>query len=177
MAGGEGFFGWSGLGKKLFSQTPGNRILFPDIQQDFFPALIAAKDIFSPNEFFRQVFPCKNFISLEISLHQCCKASSSVVCVASVSNRVIVRKLERHFFCSCPNFLDELAQKRLLRRLLHRFLLLFVASSSWNRYWDYKLPCLPGQIKLSSTFVCDYEMSTCGSSARNSHLSQWYPCL
>ena len=36
-----------------------------------------------------------------------------VACVASVSNRVIARKLERKqkkgflFFCSCPSFLDE----------------------------------------------------------------------
>ena len=42
-----------------------------------------------------------------------------LACVASVSNRVIARKLERkqtsfpspspviHFFCSCPSFLDE----------------------------------------------------------------------
>ena len=35
----------------------------------------------------------------------------SLACVASVSNRVIARKLERKqkkgFFCSCPGFLDE----------------------------------------------------------------------
>ena len=68
----------------------------------------------------------------------------NVACVASVSNRVIARKLERErkkkvergrgrgeefpsfpspspvipfFFCSRPNFLDELARKRLLRML------------------------------------------------------------
>ena len=71
-----------------------------------------------------------------------------LACVASVSNRVIAGKLEREqpkkkwkgegegrrqafpslpspspvisffFFCSRPNFLDELARKRLLRRLL-----------------------------------------------------------
>ena len=65
-----------------------------------------------------------------------------VACVASVSNRVIARKLEREqkkvegegrrgnlvsfvplplprhsFFCSRPNSLDKLARKRLLRRL------------------------------------------------------------
>ena len=68
-----------------------------------------------------------------------------VACIASVSNRVIVRKLEREqkkvegeggmgeeetsfpsfpspspvipFFYSRPNFLDKLARKRLLRRL------------------------------------------------------------
>ena len=46
-----------------------------------------------------------------------------VACVASVSNRVTARKLEQEqkrplfFFCSRPNFLDELARKRLLRRL------------------------------------------------------------
>ena len=37
-----------------------------------------------------------------------------VACVASVSNWVIARQ---SFFCSLPNFLDELARKRLLRRL------------------------------------------------------------
>ena len=51
-----------------------------------------------------------------------------IACVASVSNRVIARKLERgqknspspvipHFFCPRPNFLDELGRKRLPRRL------------------------------------------------------------
>ena len=55
-----------------------------------------------------------------------------LACVASVSNRVTARELEREhlplprhslFFCSRPNFLDELAMKRLLRRL---FVCLFV---------------------------------------------------
>ena len=36
---------------------------------------------------------------------------SFIACVASVSNRVIARKLERKqkkgFFCSCPSFVDE----------------------------------------------------------------------
>ena len=44
-----------------------------------------------------------------------------LACVASVSNRVIARKLERKrkksFFCSLSTFLDELARKRLLRWL------------------------------------------------------------
>ena len=55
----------------------------------------------------------------------------NIACVASVSNRVTARKLERaqkrkgliplslprpFFFCSRPNFLDELARKRLLHR-------------------------------------------------------------
>ena len=38
-----------------------------------------------------------------------------LACVASVSNRVIARKLE--WKRSLPNFLNELARKRLLRRL------------------------------------------------------------
>ena len=35
--------------------------------------------------------------------------ASHIACVASVSNRVITRRLEPviHFFCSCPSFLDE----------------------------------------------------------------------
>ena len=46
----------------------------------------------------------------------------SVACVGSVSSRVIARKFPSPspfipFFCSGPNFLDELARKRLLRRL------------------------------------------------------------
>ena len=46
----------------------------------------------------------------------------SVACVGSVSSRVIARKFPspspfNPFFCSRPNFLDELARKRLLRRL------------------------------------------------------------
>ena len=53
-----------------------------------------------------------------------------------------------------------------------RLLLLFVASDSGKRYWDWTLPCIRAQIELSSTFVYDYKMSTSGSSARNSHLTQ-----
>ena len=69
-------------------------------------------------------------------------ATCKLACVPSVSSRVIARKLAREqkkkggrgrgrgviplplplsrhsFFCSRPNFLDELARKRLLRRLL-----------------------------------------------------------
>ena len=59
------------------------------------------------------------------------KAAVILACVASVSNRVVARKLEQEqkkgvpspfpvipfLFCSRPNFLDELARKRLLRRL------------------------------------------------------------
>ena len=45
-------------------------------------------------------------------------------------------------------------------------------SNSGKRYWDCKLPCIEAQIELSSTFVYDQKMSTSGSSARNSHLSQ-----
>ena len=49
--------------------------------------------------------------------------SKRLACVESVCSRVIARKLEREqkkchsFFYSCPNLLDELARKRLLRRL------------------------------------------------------------
>ena len=49
-------------------------------------------------------------------------SSFSVACVGSVSSRVIARKFPSpspfiRFFCSRPNFLDELARKRLLRGL------------------------------------------------------------
>ena len=65
--------------------------------------------------------------------------AGSVACVASVSNRVITRKLEVEgggggvpsfpslspvipfFFSLVPAFLDELARKRLLRRLVGSF--------------------------------------------------------
>ena len=53
-----------------------------------------------------------------------------------------------------------------------RLLLLFVASNSGKRYWDWTLPRIKAQIELSSTFVYDYKMSTSGSSAKNSHLTQ-----
>ena len=53
-----------------------------------------------------------------------------------------------------------------------RLLLLFVASNSGKKYWDWTLPRIRTQIELSSTFVYDYKMSTSGSSARNSHLTQ-----
>ena len=41
-----------------------------------------------------------------------------------------------------------------------RLLLLFVASNSGKRYWDWTLPRIKAQIELSSTFVYDYKMST-----------------
>ena len=53
-----------------------------------------------------------------------------------------------------------------------RLLLLFVASNSGKMYWDWTLPRIRAHIELSSTFVYDYKMSTSGSSARNSHLTQ-----
>ena len=56
---------------------------------------------------------------------------------------------------------------------LQRLLLLYVASNSRKRYWNSTLPCIKDQIEFSSTFVYDYEMSTGGSSKRNSHLAQW----
>ena len=47
-------------------------------------------------------------------------SNSFLACVASVSNRVIARKLERHlfFFALVPVFQTNLARKRLLRRLI-----------------------------------------------------------
>ena len=53
-------------------------------------------------------------------------ARPALAFVASVSNRVIARKLEREqkkklipfTFALAPTFLDELARKRLLRRLV-----------------------------------------------------------
>ena len=53
-----------------------------------------------------------------------------------------------------------------------RLLLLFVASNSGKKYWDWTLPRIRAQIEMSSTFVYDYKMSTSGSSAKNSHLTQ-----
>ena len=51
-------------------------------------------------------------------------------------------------------------------------LLLFVASNSGKRYWDWTLPRIRAQIELSSTFVYDCKMSTSGSPAKNLHLTQ-----
>ena len=51
-----------------------------------------------------------------------------------------------------------------------RLLLLFVASNSGKKYWDWTVPRIRAQIELSSTFVYDYKMTTSGSSARHSHL-------
>ena len=53
-----------------------------------------------------------------------------------------------------------------------RLLLPFVASNSGKKYWDWTLPRIRAQKELSSTFVYDYKMSTSGSSAWNSHLTQ-----
>ena len=53
-----------------------------------------------------------------------------------------------------------------------RLLLLFIASNSGKRYWDWTLPRIRSQIELSSTFAYDYKMSTSGSSTKNSHLTQ-----
>ena len=50
-----------------------------------------------------------------------------------------------------------------------RPLLVFVASNTGKRYWDWTLPRIRAQIELSSTFVYDYKMS---SSAKNSHLTR-----
>ena len=41
-----------------------------------------------------------------------------------------------------------------------------------EKYWYWTLPRIRTQIELSSTFVYEYKMSTSGSSARNSHLTQ-----
>ena len=53
-----------------------------------------------------------------------------------------------------------------------RLLLLFVASNSGKKYWDWTLPRIRAQTELSSTFVYDYKMSMSGSSARNSHITE-----
>ena len=53
-----------------------------------------------------------------------------------------------------------------------RLFLQYAVPNSGKRYWDCKLYCIEAQIELSSTFVYDHKMSTSGSSARNSHLSQ-----
>ena len=77
----------------------------------------------------------------------------NIACVASVSNRVTARKLEREqkkkkvsfpspslvlsFFCSRPNFLDELARKRLLRRLVEIRHFNVLASAANTTSIDY----------------------------------------
>ena len=56
---------------------------------------------------------------------------------------------------------------------LQRLSLLFIASSSKKRSWNWTLPWIKAHIELSNTIVYDYKMSTGSSSARNSHLAQW----
>ena len=56
---------------------------------------------------------------------------------------------------------------------LQRLSLLFIASSSKKRSWNWTLPWIKAHIELSNTTVYDYKMSTGSSSARNSHLAQW----
>ena len=55
---------------------------------------------------------------------------------------------------------------------LQRLSLLFIASSSRKRYWNWKLLWIKAQIELPSTFVYDYKMSTGSSSARNSQVAR-----
>ena len=55
---------------------------------------------------------------------------------------------------------------------LQRLSLLFIASSSRKRYWNWTLPRIKAHIELSNTIVYDYKVSTGSSSARNSHLAQ-----
>ena len=55
---------------------------------------------------------------------------------------------------------------------LQRLSLLFIASSSRKRYWNWTLPWIKAQIELSNTIVYDYKVSTGSSSARNSQLAQ-----
>ena len=56
---------------------------------------------------------------------------------------------------------------------LQRLSLLFIASSSKKRSWNWTLPWIKAHIELSNTIVYDYKMNTGSSSARNSHLAQW----
>ena len=57
----------------------------------------------------------------------------------------------------------------------HAFSTTFTAVRCFQlrkKYWDWTLPRIRAQKELSSTFVYDYKMSTSGSSAKNSHLTQ-----
>ena len=82
------------------------------------------------------------------------KRVKHLACVASVSNRVITRRLERkqkkgiHFFCSCPSFLDEPREETLAtqaikhpigdhikRRLYNTFIL--PAFNYCNNVWHF----------------------------------------
>ena len=64
-------------------------------------------------------------VASEVLNHRRGVGGTHLACVASVSNRVIARKLEQEqkkrwsflFFALVPAFLDELARKRLLRGL------------------------------------------------------------
>ena len=60
-----------------------------------------------------------------------------LACVASVSNRVIARKLERKqkksffVFCSCPSFLDEPREETLAAQAM-MVLVLYVKKSPYG---------------------------------------------
>ena len=60
-----------------------------------------------------------------------------------------------------------------LQCIFQRLSLLFIASSSRKRSWNWTPPWIKAHIELSNTIVYDYKMSTGSSSARNSHLAQW----
>ena len=92
--------------------------------------------------------------------------------ISAVSARAQQRSTEpafgRLFTQMTVKFVTFLKKKRLL----------FVASNSGKRYWDWTLLRIRAQIELSSTSVYDYKMSTSGirSSPRGDEW-QWCPCL
>ena len=85
---------------------------------------------------------------------------SRLACVASVSNRVTARKLEREQKKKGPNFLDELARKRLLRRLVSAGAKIYVfkrilhfVSVEFQKNWYFTL-CL-GIETVSSSIAAE----------------------
>ena len=96
-----------------------------------------------------QIKSLLSFVRLYISLYL-------LACIASVSNRVIARKLERKqkkgsfvplplpshscFFCSCPSFLDEPCEETLATQAMY---LLFLLTVTWQGWYLGLVACYP----------------------------------
>ena len=87
-----------------------------------------------------------------------CDFGANISCISSGTTRSTEPAFGR-LFTQMAGKLVTFLKKRLL----------FIASNSEKRYWDWTLPRIRAQIELSSTLVYDYKISTSGSCAKNSH--------
>ena len=93
-----------------------------------------------------------------------CDFEANISCISSGPTRSTEPTFGRLFTQMTVKFVTFLKKR-----------LLFVASNSGKRCWDWTLLRIRAQIELSSTSVYDYKMSTSGSSAKNSLLTQGAP--